>query len=317
MKKALVLGACGFIGGHLIEALKKEGYWVRGADINYMTKPLQYQPQDFMRGNTRDIHFMESVFEVEGNFDEVYQLSSDMGGAVFINSGIHDGDVMMNSVTINANCAKCCIKFHVKKLFFPSSACVYPNVVGVAECREEDAYPAFPDNEYGWEKLFTERMYKSVERQYGYPIVRIARFHSIVGDYATYKSNRSKAHAALAYKMALAQNNDTIEVIGDGEQIRTFLYVKDCVDGIRKLMDSDCGDPINIGSDHRVTINEYVHILMKISNKKVTIKHVSGPTGVKERYCDITKAKQLIGWEPTTDLYESTTITYNYICDNL
>ena len=247
----------------------------------------------------------------------MYQLAADMGGATYINCGTFDGSVMSNSVTINSNVLRCATNYGVGTIFFASSACVYPhNSDSVASCNENDAYPSFPDNEYGWEKLFSERMYKGFERQYNIK-VRIARFHSIVGDYSVCFGDRSKAHSALALKVAMVENGGTIEVIGDGEQIRTFLYVKDCIKAVRILMQSDITSVINIGSDNCVSINNYIDMLKKISNKNFNIKYIDGPTGVKFRYCDISLIKKSLNWEPTTNLEESTKITYNFILKQL
>lgn len=308
---SLVLGAGGFIGGHLVDRLLSEGSETHGADLQqgHARVPVHI-------GDLRDADFVDKVFSSIPGLEHVYQLAADMGGATYINCGLHDADVMSNSVTINVNVARACVKYGVKRLFFSSSACVYRAIDDSATCKESDAYPAFPDNEYGWEKLFTERMLRNFQRQHGL-IVRIARFHSIVGDRAQWTGGKEKAHSALARKVAMAKDGDEIEVIGDGTQLRTFLYVKDCVAGVRALMDSDCEEPINIGSDVTITIDEYVNLLKTISGKKLTIRHVPGPTGVRQRYCDISKARATIGWEPTVSLEEASQITYNWICDQL
>ena len=263
MKRVLILGSSGFIGSHLVKTLIDDGYYVVGVDI----RKIQYEiftPNEFNLGDLRDINFVNSLFNIEHNYDEVYQLAADMGGATYINCGTYDGSVMSNSVIINSNIAKCASKYKVGKLFFSSSACVYPHNNDIASCYESDAYPAFPDNEYGWEKLFSERMYKGFERQFGLNVY-IARFHSIIGDYSVCFGDRSKAHSALALKVALVEDNGIIEVIGDGEQIRTFLYVSDCIKGIRALMNSNCKEIVNIGSDYCITINQYIDILKNIS----------------------------------------------------
>lgn len=305
--KALVLGAGGFIGGHLVESLVQDGYWVRGVD-NKTPEFRTSSAAEFFVGDVRDSEFVRKIMNVDGGFDEVYQLAADMGGATYINCGGHDADVMSNSVLINLNVAKACVEFKARKLFFSSSACVYHTTT----CQEDEVYPAFPDNEYGWEKLFSERMYRSFQRQYGLN-VRIARFHSIVGDYSTWTGGKEKAHSALARKVAQVQDGGEIEVIGDGTQVRTFLYVKDCVKGIRSLMASDANESINIGSDYKVTINEYIELLRTISGKNFTIKHITGATGMMQRECDITKARAVLGWEPTTSFEEATRITYEWI----
>lgn len=317
MKRALVLGASGFIGGHLVKILRDDGYWVRGADV----RPVQYdifQPTEFIQGDLRDISFVKKLFSHDFEYDEVYQLAADMGGATYINSGHFDGSVMSNSVLINVNIAKSAVEFKVKKLFFASSACVYPhNENDIARCKESDAYPAFPDNQYGWEKLFSERMYKSFEKQFGLNVF-IARFHSIVGDYSVWDSDRAKAHSALIYKVVKAtEKNPVVEVIGDGEQIRTFLYVKDCIRSIRSIMENNCKEIMNIGSDACISINEYVRLIQKISGKKIKIKYIDGATGVKFRYCDTEKIKNECGWSQQVSVEESTQITYDFIVDEL
>lgn len=315
MKKALILGSSGFIGGHLVKNLIDDGYYVVGVDVRNIQYSI-FTPNEFKLGDLRNKDFVESLFLEDDYYDEVYQLAADMGGALYINSGIFDAAVMSNSVAININIANAC-KYKSGKIFFASSACVYPhNEDGVASCCENNAYPAFPDNEYGWEKLFSERMYKAFERQYGLN-VRIARFHSIVGDYSVCFGDRSKAHSALAGKVANIEENGTIEVIGDGTQKRTFLYVKDCIKGIRCLMNSNCDKVVNIGSDYCITINEYLNILKDISGKKFNIKYIDGPTGVKFRYCSIENIKKECNWKPEIDIIESTKITYDFICKQI
>ena len=312
MKKALVLGGNGFIGGHLIKNLMDDGYFVCSIDIR-QKKFDCFTPSLFIKGDLRDINFTKKIFNIENGYDEVYQLAADMGGATYINCGTHDASVMTNSILINVNVAKCCVEFNIKKLFFSSSACVYSSdVTDTASCEEDSVYPAFPDNEYGWEKLFSERMYKSYYRQYGLN-VRIARFHSIVGDYSVYKSDRSKAHSAIAYKIAMVNEGGTIDIIGDGKQTRAFLYVKDCITAVRKLMDSDCTEVLNIGSDVSISINDYIDILKKISGKNFFINYIEGSTGVKYRKCDISKALKCIDWKPYYSIIDSASITYNWI----
>jgi GDP-D-mannose 3',5'-epimerase len=305
--KALVLGGGGFIGGHLVEDLVKRGYCVRAVDVK-LPEFRKSAAHEFILGDLRDSEFVRKIMKTKNGFDEVYQLAADMGGATYINCGFHDADVMSNSVTINVNVAKACVEFGARKLFFSSSACVYHTQT----CREDEAYPAFPDNEYGWEKLFTERMFRSFERQYGIQ-VRVARFHSVVGDYSTWDGGKEKAHSALARKVAMVEDGGVIDVIGDGTQLRTFMYVKDCIEGIRKLMDSDIHESVNIGSDYLVSINEYIDLLRKVSGKKFTVNHVSGSTGTMHRECDLTNARTLLHWEPVISLEESTRITYEWI----
>lgn len=313
MKTALVLGSSGFIGGHLVKELIQDGYYVTGADVKPPSNNI-FKPSDFRLGDLRSNDFVEKLFYTW--YDEVFQLAADMGGATYINCGNNDGSVMGNSIIINANVAKWASKKQVGKLFFASSACVYPNNNDIATCKESDVYPAFPDNDYGWEKLFSERMYKGHERQFGLNVV-IARFHSIVGDYSVWNNERSKAHSALALKVATVTENGTIEVIGDGTQIRTFLYVKDCIKAIRMLMAINCKEIVNIGSDDCVTINEYIDALKTISGKQFNIKYIDGPTGVKFRYCDISKIKAICGWKPETTFQQSAKITYDFIVNEL
>jgi len=318
MKRALVLGSNGFIGGHLVSELKADGYYVVGVGARNIKNEI-FAPDKFILGDLRDYAFVNSLFELYDKYDEVYQLACDMGGAIYINSGDFDGSVMSNSVTINSNVIRCISKNKDKvlKIFFSSSACVYPHDTdNLASCQEDAVYPAFPDNEYGWEKLFSERMYKSCAKQYGLDVF-IARFHSIVGDYSVFIGDRAKAHSALAYKVAMVEDNGTIEIIGDGNQQRTFLYVKDCIKGIRALMNSNCKTILNIGSDKVISINEYVDILKHISGKKFNIKHIEGPIGVKFRHCNIEAIKKRCNWSPETSLEESTRITYNYITNEI
>lgn len=313
-KNALILGSSGFIGGHLVKELVDDGYNVVGVDIRDVRYNI-FNPSLFIKGDLRDINFVESLFDKY--YDEVFQLAADMGGATYINCGTYDGSVMSNSVIINSNVAKCCTKYSIGKLFFSSSACVYPhNNNSIATCKEEDAYPSYPDNEYGWEKLFSERMYKGFERQYKLNVI-IARFHSIVGDYAVWDNDRSKAHSAIALKIAQVPENGTIDIIGDGNQIRTFLYVKDCIKAIRTLMRINCKEILNIGSDTCVSINDYIDVLKRISGKKFNIRYIDGPTGVKSRYCNIDSIKKICNWEPETSFEESARITYNYILNEL
>lgn len=313
-KKCLVLGSSGFIGGHLVKQLIDDGCYVVGVDIRKIRHSI-FTPDEFKLADLRDINVLQTLLKTY--YDEVFQLACDMGGATYINCGDSDGSVMRNSVTINSNLLKCASETKIGKIFFSSSACVYPkNNNNIAHCDEENVYPAFPDNEYGWEKLFSERMYKNYEKQFGLDIY-IARFHSIVGDYSVYNSNRSKAHAELAYKVATVENNGTIELIGDGEQIRTFLYVKDCIKAIRMLLDNNCKEILNIGCDQCITLNQYVNILKLHSGKQFKIKYIAGPTGVKYRYCNIEKIQKLINWRPETSVEESAKITYDYICSQL
>ena len=311
MKKALVLGGGGFIGSHLVKRLKNEGYWVRAADVKYP----EFSPSkadDFLLCDLRNYNEAEKAFKNENSFDEVYQLAADMGGATYINCGENDANVISNSVTINLNIAKLAKKYLINKLFFSSSACVYKNVNDHATCVEEEVYPAFPDNEYGWEKLFSERMYQAYNKNYGLN-VKIARFHSIVGPESVWTGGKEKAHSALARKVANVDPGGSIEIIGDGNQKRTFLFIDDCLDAISILMKSNTIEPVNIGSDHLVSINEYVGLLKKISKKEFNLEYVNGPTGVHERECSIKKIKEKLGWSPKVSTELSAQLTYEWI----
>lgn len=313
MKKALVCGAGGFIGTHLVNKLKKEGYWVRGADIK---KPQfsETEADDFILGDLTDPRVVDKVLDQP--FDEVYQLAADMGGAGYIFSGEHDADVMHNSATINLNIARRAIESKVKKLFYSSSACIYPERNQLdpdnPNCAEDSAYPADPDSEYGWEKLFSERMYLSYHRNYGLD-VRIARFHNIFGPQGTWQGGKEKAPAAMCRKIAEAKDGGEIEIWGDGKQTRTFLYVDECLEGVRRLMDSDFTGPVNIGSDEMVSINKLAEMVMGIANKKVDFKHIEGPLGVRGRSSDNALIKSKLNWVPEAKLVDGLKSTYSWI----
>src|SRR5579859_4037429 len=285
MKKILVNGAGGFIGGHLVKRLKSEGHWVRAADLKrheYATSLAD----EFIVGDLRNQRF---VSEVVDGIDEVYQLAADMGGAGYIFTGEHDADVMHNSATINLNTLHYGVKAGVKKFFYSSSACIYPEYNQMdpnnPKCSEESAYPAAPDSEYGWEKLFSERLYLSYMRNYGVQ-VRIARFHNIFGPEGTWDGGKEKAPAALCRKVAEAPDGSEIEIWGDGLQTRSFLYIDECIEGVRRLMDSDFRGPVNIGSEEMVTINQLAEMIMQIAGKNLTIRHIPGPLGVRGRNSD-------------------------------
>jgi nucleoside-diphosphate-sugar epimerase len=312
-KTALVLGAGGFIGNNLVNRLKNEGYWVRGVDLKYpeFSKTIA---NEFLICDMRNYEQAKVAFSCNNKFyfDEVYQLSGDMGGATYINSGENDANVMSNSVSINVNTAKLCIENKIKALFFPSSACVYKNNDDNANCIESEVYPAFPDNEYGWEKLFSERMYRAYNKNYGLN-VKIARFHSIVGPGSQWTGGKEKAHSALARKVALVKDGGSIDIIGDGKQTRTFLYIDDCLDAVRLLIQSNANEVINIGSPFLISINDYVKILKGISGKNFNINYIDGPTGVKGRECSIERATKILNWNPKIDIVEATKLTYNWI----
>ncbi len=319
MKKAIVCGAGGFIGGHLVKYLKARGYWVRAADLKeheYTKVPAD----EFLVGDLRDQDFCKRVFNVNGPVDRVYQLAADMGGAGFIFTGEHDADIMHNSALINLNVLTC-IKDNLKHyknthIFYSSSACIYPeyNQTDAQKpvCREDTAYPAAPDSEYGWEKIFSERMYAAFARNYGLRI-RIARFHNIFGPEGTWTGGREKAPAAICRKVAEAKDGGTVEVWGDGEQTRSFLYIDECLEGVERLMKSDFMGPVNIGSEEMVSINQLVAIAASVAGKTIHRKHIKGPLGVRGRNSDNTLIRQKLGWAPQQPLIEGIAKTFTWI----
>jgi nucleoside-diphosphate-sugar epimerase len=318
-KTALVLGAGGFIGNHLVTRLKKEGYWVRGVDIKYPEYQEKSDADDFVIGDLKDSSVVANVFWVNDNFtfegfDEVYQLAADMGGAGYIFSGENDANVMHNSALVNLNVAKRSVETKVGKIFYSSSACMYPEHNQLdpnnPNCEESSAYPANPDSEYGWEKLFSERLYLAYNRNYGLD-VRIARFHNIFGPKGTWTGGKEKAPAAMCRKVLEAESD--IEIWGDGKQTRSFLYIDECLEGVRRLMESDCLEPVNIGSDEMVTINQLVDIACSIENKKLVKNHIDGPLGVRGRNSDNKFIKEQIGWAPDYPLAKGIEKTYNWI----
>ena len=334
MKTALVLGAGGFIGSYLVHQLKEEGYWVRGADLKY-PEFSRTSADDFIICDLRDPKNVEKVIRLEaymGNplpsrgasypfsdklaFDEVYQLAADMGGAGYINTGENDADVMHNSAMINLNVCDEAIKQKVKKIFYSSSACIYPEYNQLdpenPNCEESSAYPAEPDSEYGWEKLFSERLYLAYKKNYGLD-VRIARFHNIFGPYGTFEGGKEKSPAALCRKVAQALDGSEIEVWGDGSQTRSFLYIDECIEGVRRLMESDFEGPVNIGSEEMVTINELAENIIDISGKEIHIKNIPGPTGVRGRNSDNRLIEEKLDWVPVQPLYEGLIETYTWI----
>jgi nucleoside-diphosphate-sugar epimerase len=341
MKKILILGGGGFIGGHLAKRLKSEGNWVRIVDL----KEHEYFIHDeicdeFIVGDLTDPMLVSRVMfapnqiscnNKENSFDEVYQLAADMGGAGYIFTGEHDADVMHNSALINLNVAKEAVLKSVKKLFYSSSACMYPEHNQLdpnnPNCEESSAYPANPDSEYGWEKLFSERLYLSFMRNYGLN-VRIARFHNIFGPKGTWKGGKEKAPAAMCRKAAETPDGSVLEVWGDGQQTRSFLYIDECIEAVLRLMDSDFSGPVNIGSEEMVTINELAEMAIKLSGKNITIKNIYGdefiqkyghkcPTGVKGRNSDNNLYKEKIGWVVNKKLIYGLETTYNWVNNNL
>lgn len=314
MKKALVCGAGGFIGGHLVKRLKSEGYWVRGVDL----KQHDYsktQADDFIVGDLREQSVCRKITS-DMKFDELYQLAADMGGAGYIFTGEHDACVMHNSASINLNMVEEARNSGIKKVFYSSSACIYPeglqldpNNPGLPEAI---AYPACPDSEYGWEKLFSERLYLSYARNYGMD-VHIARFHNVFGPEGTWDGGKEKAPAAICRKVAATPQGEDIEIWGDGEQTRTFLYIDECLDGVRRLMQSDFSGPVNIGSDELISINDLAKLVMLLANKQVGLKHIDGPLGVRGRSSDNTLIECKLGWRPSWPLTRGLEITYRWI----
>ena len=312
-KKALVCGAGGFIGSHMVKKLKSEGYWVRGADVKYPDFSMS-EADEFMRGDLTDQVFCDEVTNIQ--FDEIYQFAADMGGAGYIFTGDHDADVMNNSATINLNILRN-IKDYKPKIFFSSSACMYPEHnqldPDTPDCREDTAYPANPDSEYGWEKLFSERLYLAYHRNYGVP-VRIARYHNIFGPEGTWDGGKEKAPAAMCRKVAkLPNDGGTIDVWGDGEQTRSFLFVDECVEATYRLVQSDFTGPVNIGSEEMVSINELVDITAKVSGKKVEKNHIEGPLGVRGRNSNNDLIREKLGWDYSQPLEEGIRRTYKWI----
>lgn len=311
-KRILVAGAGGFIGGHLVKRLKREGHWVRGVDV----KPHEFSPSaadEFIQGDLREQGF---VREVVKGVDEVYQLAADMGGAGYIFTGLHDAAVMHNSATINLNLLDYGVKTGVEKFFYSSSACIYPEYnqrdPNNPKCSEESAYPAEPDSEYGWEKLFSERLYLAYMRNHGVQ-VRVARFHNIFGPEGTWTGGREKAPAALCRKVAEAPNGQEIEIWGDGLQTRSFLYIDECLEGVSRLMASTFTGPVNIGSEEMVTLNQLAGVIMDIAGKKLSIRHIPGPLGVRGRNSDNRLIDEKLGWHPTLPLRRGLESTYAWV----
>ena len=336
-KTALVLGAGGFIGSHMVKRLRSEGYWVRGVDLKYPEFSVS-EAHEFIVGDLRDLNFVERVIQFKGylgnfyhfvasryidTFDEIYQFAADMGGAGYIFTGDHDADVMNNSATINLNILRSVLNLNLKtnqnktKIFYSSSACIYPEHIQMDPnnpgLRESDAYPAAPDSEYGWEKLFSERLYASYHRNYGSP-VRVARYHNIFGPEGTWRGGKEKSPAAMCRKVAeLSEEGGEIEVWGDGKQTRSFLYIDECIEATRRLMDSDFLGPVNIGSEEMVSINGLVDIVSKVANKKVEKNHIPGPLGVRGRNSNNDLIREKLGWDYSMTLEEGISKTYEWI----
>ena len=336
-KTALVLGAGGFIGSHMVRKLRSEGYWVRGVDIKY-PEFSETESHEFIQGDLRDVSFVERVIQFKGYqgnfyhnvpsrylqpFDEIYQFAADMGGAGFVFTGENDADIMHNSCTVNLNVLESVRKFNdttgwnTTKIFYSGSACMYPEHNQLdpdnPDCREESAYPAAPDSEYGWEKLFSERLFFAYHRNYKIP-VRVARYHNIFGPEGTWEGGREKAPAAICRKVAeLPEDGGTVEVWGDGKQTRSFLYIDECIEATRRMMESDFIGPVNIGSEEMVTINQLVDTAAKVAGKKVSKNHIDGPLGVRGRNSNNDLIRKELGWDYSQTLEEGIRKTYEWI----
>ena len=312
-KFALVCGAGGFIGSHLVRRLKDEGFWVRGVDLKY-PEFSETAADDFVIGDLRHQEFCKSV--VDRRFDEVYQLAADMGGAGYIFTGAHDADIMHNSALINLNVVEACRNRNTRTIFYSSSACMYPAYnqedPDNPNCKEDSAYPAAPDSEYGWEKLFSERLYLAFNRNHGM-CNRVARYHNIFGPQGTWQGGKEKAPAAICRKVASTRDNGEIEIWGDGEQTRSFLFIDECVEGTLRLTRSSFEGPVNIGSDEMVTINQLVDIVADIAGKTLHKNHIPGPLGVRGRNSDNTLIEERLSWRPSATLRSGLEKTYAWV----
>ena len=328
MKTALVLGAGGFIGSHMVKRLKREGFWVRGVDLKY-PEYSETQADDFIKGDLRELDLVRNILrDPDSNaFDHIYQFAADMGGAGFVFTGDNDAHIMHNSVSINLNVLDQQAKLNnilnqnKTRIFYSGSACMYPehnqSDPDNPNCREDSAYPANPDSEYGWEKLFSERLYFAYNRNYKIP-VRVARYHNIFGPEGTWEGGREKAPAAICRKVAyLPSSGGQIDLWGDGLQTRSFLYVDECIEATRRLIDSDFLGPVNIGSEEMVSINELVNIASKVSNKKVIKNHIDGPLGVRGRNSNNDLIREKLNWDYSQSLEEGISKTYNWINDQI
>lgn len=317
MKKALVCGGGGFIGGHLINRLKSEGYWVRGVDL----KENEYdnnQADEFIIGDLRDPDVANEV--VTNDLNEIYQLAADMGGAGFVFTGTNDAAIMHNSVLCNLNILEAAKNKGVRRIFYSSSACMYPEYNQMdpnnPKCSEESAYPAAPDSEYGWEKLFSERLFLAYQKNHGIE-ARIARFHNIFGPQGTWEGGREKAPAAVCRKVAMGEDGGSIEIWGDGQQTRSFLIVDECVEGIRRLMRSNFSGPVNLGSEEMISLNDFARLVIDISGKNLTIRNIPGPLGVRGRNSDNHLIEEKLGWAPSTPLRQGVEKTYAWISEQI
>ncbi|MGO9743332.1 MAG: NAD-dependent epimerase/dehydratase family protein [Roseiarcus sp.] len=313
MKKALVCGAGGFIGGHLVKRLKREGFWVRGVDIEF-PEFCETEADDFVIGDLREQTVCRAV--VDTRFDEVYQLAADMGGAGFVFTGENDADIMHNSAVINLNMLDACHKRNIKTVFYSSSACIYPLYNQLdpdnPNCAESSAYPADPDSDYGWEKLFSERLYLAFRRNYGMK-THVARYHNIFGPEGAWDGGREKSPAAMCRKIARAKSGDTIEIWGDGKQTRSFLYVDECLEGSTRLLRSDFAGPVNVGSQEMVSINQLADLVAEIAGKNIEKRHIDGPLGVRGRNSDNRLIREKLGWAPSQSLRVGLEKTYAWV----
>jgi GDP-D-mannose 3', 5'-epimerase len=313
MKTALVCGGGGFIGNHLVRRLKQDGMWVRAVDLKY-PEYSETEADDFVVGDLRDAVFCREI--IDRRFDEVYQLAADMGGAGFIFTGENDAEIMYNSASINLNVLETCRRRNIRRIFYSSSACMYPAYnqedPDNPNCEEGSAYPAAPDSEYGWEKLFSERLYLTYGRCHGIE-PRIARYHNIFGPDGTWDGGREKAPAALCRKIANAPDGGSIEIWGDGDQTRSFLYVSECVEGTIRLTRSQFSGPVNIGSEEMVTINQLTDLIAGIAGKRVEKRHIPGPVGVRGRNSDNRLIQKKLGWAPSQSLRDGLRETYAWI----
>ncbi|HLG88600.1 MAG TPA: NAD-dependent epimerase/dehydratase family protein [Alphaproteobacteria bacterium] len=317
MKTALVCGGGGFIGAHLVKRLKSQGYWVRAADLKF-PEFSETEADDFVVADLRDPVECRGI--VDRSFTEIYQLAADMGGAGYIFTGEHDADVMHNSASINLNILAACVRRNVKRIFYSSSACIYPEHnqkdPNAPVTREDSAYPANPDSEYGWEKLFSERLYLSYARNYGIE-ARVARFHNIFGPEGTWMGGKEKAPAALCRKVAEAPDGGFIEIWGDGQQTRSFLYIDECLEGVLRLTRSSFKGPVNIGSDEMISINDLAAMIIGISGKSLEVRHIPGPLGVRGRNSDNALIREKLGWAPSQSLLSGIETTYGWVASQV
>jgi len=321
-KKALILGAGGFIGSHMVDRLKEEGFYTVGMDLKY-PEFKESNCDEFYIANLTEKEHIEKVLSSSNKFDEIYQYAADMGGAGFIFTGENDADIMYNSSMINLHLLRSVVENYKKefpKIFYSSSACIYPEEIQETPenngLKESDAYPANPDSEYGWEKLFSERLYLSYIKNYKLDI-KIARFHNIYGPNGTWKGGREKAPAAVCRKVAEASDGDAIEIWGDGEQTRSFLFIDDCIEATRRLMNSNVNTPINIGSEEMISINNLVKLVSSIDNKSISIKHIDGPLGVRGRNSENSMIREKLNWDYEFKLKDGIAITYKWVVEQI